>query len=140
MAPSAYPAIVFTVVLLVTNAYFLMGGLPLLVLQHDTPLDQAFVQRFFDIYFKVSLFAAAGATLSYSFWGQIPFAMGAAFMTVLAVLMRRKIVPAMAELGARIQAHEASAVREFRKIHAAALLLNLLQLVVIVWGITKLSV
>ena len=32
-----YGALFFTVVLLVIIAYFLMGGLPLLVLKHDVP-------------------------------------------------------------------------------------------------------
>lgn len=52
MTAAGVAALFFTVVLLVTTAYFLMGGLPLLVLQHDTPLDGRFIRRFFDIYYK----------------------------------------------------------------------------------------
>ena len=33
-----FAALGFTVALLVTTAYFLMGGLPLLILKHDTPV------------------------------------------------------------------------------------------------------
>ena len=32
-------ALVFTVALLVTTAYFIMGSIPLLILKHDTPVD-----------------------------------------------------------------------------------------------------
>ena len=46
---STYIALFFTVVLLVTTAYFIMGGIPLLILAHDTPLDGRFVRRFFEI-------------------------------------------------------------------------------------------
>jgi hypothetical protein len=39
MTATIYPALFFSVVLLVTTAYFLMGGLPLLILKHDTSID-----------------------------------------------------------------------------------------------------
>jgi hypothetical protein len=37
-----HTALFFTVVLRVSSAYFLMGGLPLLMLKHDTPVDARF--------------------------------------------------------------------------------------------------
>lgn len=42
---SLYAALFFTVALLVTTTYFIMGGLPLLILDHSTPLDGRFVKR-----------------------------------------------------------------------------------------------
>ncbi len=48
MSIALYPALVFTVALLVTTAYFLLGGLPLLVLDHDKPLDARFIRGFFN--------------------------------------------------------------------------------------------
>lgn len=139
MPLAAYTAIFFTVVLLVTTAYFLMGGLPLLVLQHDTPLDQRFIQRFFEVYYRAALFAAAGATLSFALWGRWPFALGAAGIAAVAAVLRRRILPAMADIGARIQARDAAAVARFRRAHALALFANVAQLVVLVWGVTQLS-
>lgn len=46
MPLALYPALLFTVALLVTTAYFLLGGLPLLVLDHDTSLDARFIRGF----------------------------------------------------------------------------------------------
>jgi hypothetical protein len=139
MAPPGYAALFFTVVLLVTTAYFLMGGLPLLILSHDTPVDQRFVQRFFDIYYKAAIIAAVGATVSYALWGRVPFALGTSIIAVLALLLRRRVIPAMEHIAAQIQANDTRAIRTFRKVHSAALLLNLSQLVALVWGVTKIS-
>lgn len=136
---AGYPAIFFTVVLLVTTAYFLMGGLPLLVLQHDTPVDGRFVRRFFEVYYQAAIVGAAGGGLSYALWGRWAFALGMGAMAVAAVQLRRRIVPAMASLAARIQAQDVAAVAGFRRLHAMALLVNLLQLVLLVWGITQIS-
>ena len=137
---SGYASLVFTVVLLVTTAYFLMGGLPLLVLAHDTPMDERFVRRFFEIYYQTALVAAVGASLSYALWGRAAFALGTGLMAVLAVVLRRRVVPAMENLGGKIRANEPSAIRTFRKVHSAALLANLVQLVGLVWGVIQISI
>ena len=53
MLTALYVAIVFTVALMVITAYFLMGGLPLLILKHDVPLDARFIRGFFQIYYQI---------------------------------------------------------------------------------------
>jgi hypothetical protein len=139
MSLPGYVALFFTVVLLVTTAYFLMGGLPLLVLTHDTPIDQRFIQRFFDIYYRVAILAAVGAAVGYALWGRASFAIGATAIATITMMLRRRILPAMEHIAAQIQANDTSAIRTFRKVHSAALLVNLTQLVTVVWGVTKLS-
>ena len=42
MSAALIAALIFTVALLVTTAYFLMGSVPLLILKHDTVLDARF--------------------------------------------------------------------------------------------------
>lgn len=135
-----YISLFFTVVILVTTAYFIMGGIPLLILAHDTPMDGRFVRRFFEIYYSAALVGALGATASYAFWGRPLFASGAAVMVLAVLGMRRVILSAMARLTASIQAHDPGAIVKFRQVHAAALLVNLLQLVLIVWGVLHISV
>lgn len=139
MTAPGLAALFFTVVMLVTTAYFLMGGLPLLLLAHDSPVDERFIRRFFEIYYKAAVFGALGAAVSYALWGRWPFALGAAAMAVLAMLLRRRIIPAMARFGRRIQSQDAQAVQAFRLVHATALLVNLLQLVALVWGVMQIS-
>ena len=140
MSSAIYAALCFTVVLLVTTAYFLMGGLPLLILKHDTPLDAKFIRGFFNIYSKAAFFAAAGASASYALSGRPGFALGVAAIALVVVVLRRRLIPAMEQLGAQIQTSDASAIQSFRRVHSAALLVNLAQLVALVWGLTMVSV
>lgn len=139
MAFAIYPALFFTVALLVTTAYFLLGGLPLLVLQHDTGLDARFVRAFFHVYYQAAMATACGAALSYALWGRFGFAAGALGLLALALLLRRHLLAAMARLGERIQAADAAAIHAFRRVHGLALLANLAQLVLIVWAVLRLS-
>ncbi|MBI5259248.1 MAG: hypothetical protein HY855_22280 [Burkholderiales bacterium] len=135
-----FAALVFTVALLVTTAYFLMGGLPLLILQHDTPLDARFIRGFFHVYFVAAMAAAAGAAVSYALLGRPGFAVGAAGIGVAAAVLRRTVLPRMDRLREQMLANDLQAIRRFRRFHLALLGGNLAQLVLLVWSLTKLSV
>lgn len=137
---SAFISLFFTVVLLVTTAYFIMGGLPLLVLAHDTPLDGRFIRRFFEIYYSAALIGTLGAAVSYALWGRPWFALGAAAMAFVVIMVRRLIIPAMERLGSQIQTSDSQAIAGFRKVHAVALLVNLGQLILVVWGVLQIRV
>ena len=133
-----YIALLFTVALMVTTLYFLLGGLPLLTLRHDTPMDARFVRGFFRLYYKTVFVAALGASLGFAIWGKPAFALATAAMALLAQALRRYLIEAMQRLDERIQANHEGSVRRFRRVHGFALSLNLLQLVVLVWGLNKL--
>jgi hypothetical protein len=139
MAWGMYGAFIFTVALLVFTAYFLLGGLPLLVLKHDGPLDARFVRAFFNVYYKVAFWAAVGATISYALWGRVAFALGAAGIALLVSILRKHFLKAMDDIGARIDGSDMEPIRRFRRMHGAALLINLAVLVVLVWGTIRLS-
>jgi hypothetical protein len=133
------PAFFFTVALLVTTAYFLMGGLPLLILQHDTPVDARFIRGFFNLYYRAALVTAVGAAASYTWLGWLGFAAGTAAIALAAALLRSRLIPAMEQLGSQIQTGDEAARVRFRRVHGAALTVNLVQLVALVWGLTRIS-
>jgi hypothetical protein len=139
MSSAIYGAFFFTVALLVTTAYFLLGGLPLLILKHDVPLDARFIRGFFNVYYRAAFWAALGASASYALWGRIAFAAGAAGIAVASTLLQRHFLPVMQQLGARIEMDDREAIHRFRRMHGAALLINLALLVVLVWGTIQLS-
>lgn len=139
MPAAQYPAFVFTVALLVTTAYFLLGGLPLLVLKHDVPLDARFVRGFFSVYYRAAFWTTLGASISFALWGRLAFAVGAAMIAAITVLLRRHLLDAMQRLGDQIAASDEAAIGHFRRVHAAALGVNGVQLVVLVWGLLQLS-
>jgi hypothetical protein len=134
-----YGSFVFTVALLVFTMYFLLGGLPLLILKHDAPLDARFVRAFFNAYYKLTFWAAIGATVSYAVWGRFAFAAGAASIAVVVTALRRRFLQAMEEIGAQIEGSQGLPIRRFRRMHVAALLINVALLVVLVWGTIRLS-
>jgi hypothetical protein len=139
MSSAIYAAIFFTVVLLVTTAYFLMGGLPLLILKHDTPVDAHFIRGFFNVYYKAAFVAATGGAVSFALSGRPAFALGIGAISIVVLLLRRRLIPVMEHLGEQIQTREASAVEKFRHVHSTALVVNLMQLVVLVWGLTQVT-
>ena len=128
-------ALFFTVMLLITTAYFIMGSIPLLVLKHDTPVDARFVRGFFDIYYKAALITASATSISYAFVGRSTLAIGAAGLAVLSIVLRNQIIPKMDALGAQIQSNFMDAIPGFRRTHMTAIAINIAQLVVIVWSL-----
>src|SRR4051794_24544798 len=110
MPAAIYAALFFTVALLVTTAYFLMGGVPLLILKHDTPMDAWFIRRFFTIYYKSVFYAAIGAAASYALSGHFGFAIGTAAIGLVTAALRRRLIPAMELIGGQIQEDGAGAI------------------------------
>ena len=133
MSASLIAALCCTVLLLVTTAYFLLGSIPLLVLQHDTPLDARFVRGFFNTYYLAAMVVAGAAAASYAWAGTLGFALGAAALALLAAAMRRAIIPMMDRLRTQIPTAGAQAIRQFRRAHLSAIAVNLIQLALIVW-------
>ena len=127
--------VLFTVAMLCISAYFLLGSVPLLILKHDTPVDGNFIRSFFNLYYRVAAFVAGAGTLSYAFSGRPWFAVCAAVIAVLSVVLRRTIIAKMDLLRNQIQSTDFEAIPEFRKIHFRAILISLVQLVVVVWSL-----
>lgn len=139
MSVAMFVALAFTVALLVTTAYFIMGSIPLLVLAHDTPLDARFVRGFFNLYYRAAFVAAGATALAYAFAGRLGLAAGAAALAGVAIALRRMIIPKMEALGEQIESRPLDAIAGFRRTHIAAILINIVQLAVILWSLVSLG-
>ena len=139
MSASLIAALFFTVALLGTHGYFLLGSLPLMILKHDTPMDADFVRGFFNTYYLAAMYAASATALSLALSGRLALSAGAVALALLATVLRRKIIPKMDSLRAQLQVSDTSAIPAFRRIHLAAILANLAQLVIIVWSLIATS-
>ena len=135
MSAAMFAALFFTVALLVTTAYFIMGSIPLLILKHDTPLDARFVRGFFNVYYVAAFVTAAATAISYAFASRPGVALGAAVLALIAVVLRNRIIPKMDALGAQIQVDYMNAIPGFRRTHVTAIVINIAQLVAIVWSL-----
>ncbi len=134
MQAAIIAALASTVALLVTTAYFILGSIPLLVLKHDTPLDARFVRGFFNFYYKAAIVAAGATSISYALAGRAALAAGGAGLVLLAIVLRRMVIPKMDALGAQI-AYDADAIPGFRRMHLTAIAINIAQLAAIVWSL-----
>jgi len=140
MSAALMVALLFTVALLVTHAYFLMGSVPLLILKHDIPMDSRFVRSFYNTYYLAAAFNASAAAMSFAVAGRLLFALAAAALALLGVVLRRRVLPRMDSLQAQIQACVTSAIPAFRRIHVVAILVNVAQLAFIVWSLVAASI
>lgn len=140
MSAAMIAALFFTVALLVTTTYFILGSIPLLVLKHDTPLDGRFVRAFFNVYYNAAIITASATALSYALAGRFLFAGGGAVLAMLAVLLRSQIIPKMDLHRTLIQEKGTDAVPGFRRVHVTAILVNMAQLGVIVWSLIAASI
>ena len=140
MSTALLIALFFTVALLVITTYFILGGVPLLILKHDTPMDSRFVRGFFDTCYLVTMMTATATAVSYVFAGWSALAAGAVVLALLAAILRRKIIPRMDALRDQIQVTGEIPRSAFRRIHAAAILINVTQLVLILWSLIAVSV
>ncbi len=132
MSTALIVALIFTVAMICTTAYFFLGSVPLLVLKHDTPKDAHFVRVFFGTYYTGAKWTAAATAIGFAVAGRYWLAAGAAALALLAHGLRKNVLPRMEVVDARIQAGDAQAIRDFRKIHVTALGINVLQLIVMV--------
>jgi hypothetical protein len=139
MSFSLISALFFTVALLVTSVYFLLGSVPLLTLKHDTPLDARFVRGYFNVYYRAAIFTALATCLSYAFSGRPTIAIGAGALAVVAVVMRGQIIPKMDLLGPKIQISPGNALPAFRRVHMTAIAVNLVQICFMVWSLISTS-
>jgi hypothetical protein len=97
------------------------------------------VRGFFNTYYVAATYAAAATSVSYVFAGRLAFAAGAAGLAVSTFLLRQEVMQRMDSLRAELQVNAASAIGAFRRMHVAAILANLAQLVLIVWALIALS-
>src|SRR4029079_12044619 len=98
--------------------------------------DSRFVRGFFNTYYLAAVFAASGAAVSFAFARRPLIATGAGMLVVVALVLRWKITAKMDELGTRIQSGATDAIAGFRRAHVSAILINLAQLVLILWSLT----
>ena len=140
MAAALMAALVATVALLVVTAYFLMGSVPLLVLRHDTPLDARFIRGFYNTYYSGATLSAGATAVAYALAARPAYAAGAAALALLAILLRRTVIPKMDSLRAHMTTSESTAIAGFRRLHVTAILINTAQLGLIVWSLIVLSI
>ena len=126
------------VALLFPMLFFTFASPPLLILRHDTPQDGRFVRGLFHHYYNVVAFAASVGALAQLVIGRFGLAAGMAGVAALAFWLHRWVIPRMDALRERINSGDTAAISQFRRLHVAGMLLNVVQLAVVATGVIKL--
>ncbi len=132
-----FAALICTIPLILSMGYFLMGSLPLLILNHDSPLDARFIRGFFRIYYLAVMCTGMFAAAAYVYAGSLGYAAGVAVIVLLALILRKVVLPRMDALLTRIETADAVTIAEFRRIHITGMAVNFAQLAALVWGLFR---
>lgn len=128
-----------TIALLLPMVFFLFASPPLLVLKHDTPQDARVIRALFHIYYTLVMIVAGLGALGQALVGRTTHALAMAGVAVFVFGLRRWIIPRMDVLRGTIAQGDAAAVSRFRRLHIAGIVLNMAQLVAVVWGIAPMA-
>jgi len=128
------------VILLFPMGVFMLASPPLLILKHDTPLDGRFIRGLFNLYYiavmTIGVIAAAGCALV----GRGTVAVAMIVLVAFVFGVRLVVISQMDQLRGAIAAGELTAVSRFRRLHIAGMVLNVVQLGIVAWGMTRLVI
>ncbi len=128
-----------TIALLLPTVFFMFASPPLLVLKHDTPQDAHVIRTLFHIYYTLVLVVASVGALGQAWVGRFTHALAIGCVGAFVFALRRWIIPRMDVLRATMANGDAVARFGFRRLHVAGIVLNMAQLVVVVWGIAPMA-
>lgn len=129
-------ALLFTVLLLAVTTYFLLGSIPLLILKHDNPIDGPFIRSFYITYFRIAIVVSVATMLSYLMSSRPAFAMGATVIALLTMFLRWRLISLMDRLNAQIHEESVVFIPDFRKVHKAAIRINVIQFLAILGSLS----
>jgi len=132
-------ALVSAVVLLVWMGFFLAGSLPLLILKHDTPVDSHFIRGLFNVYYTAIMSVGAVGALSSALAGRPAIALALGGVAAIGFAGRHWFIARMDIVRSTMTADDTSAIRQFRRLHIAGMLINFLLLAAFCVGMTRVS-
>jgi hypothetical protein len=135
---NAFP-LLSIVVLLFPMGVFMLASPPLLILKHDTPVDGRFIRGLFNLYYLGVVTVAAVAAAGCALLGYRAVALAMAGLAVFVLVIRGWVISRMDTLRSEITRGESMAVRRFRRLHIAGMVINVIQLGTVAWGMTRLA-
>ena len=126
--------------LLVWMGFFMMGSLPLLILKHDTPVDSRFIRGLFNLYYMAIMATGIVGALQRRLRrtrrrrprDSAPSRRSASRAGIGSIAR-------MDAVRSTITADDARAIRRFRRLHIAGMLLNVVMLAVVFVGMLRIS-
>lgn len=119
--------------------YFILGGLPLLILKYDHPSDARLIRGFFDVHYIVSMCIAVVGTLANVLSDRPVLAAAIACVGLTGFTARSMIVSRLDGLRSTIDATNAPAMRRFRRLHLTGMAINVLLIAGMIWALAASS-
>jgi len=130
-------ALVSTVLLLISLGFSVLGTTPLLVLKHNLPMDSRVVRQVFHYCYRLIAVMAIAASIGQALAGRPIMAVGTGCIATLAVVLHPWMITRMDALRGTMHDGDMNAIRRFRELHFAGIVLNCTQLAVFVWVMTQ---
>jgi hypothetical protein len=130
-------ALVFTVLLLMSLGFSVLGAAPLLILKHDVAMDSRVVRQVFHYCYRIVTVVALVAAVAYASVGRLPLAAGIGCIAALAIGMHHWLLTRMDALRATMHDGDSAALAQFRKLHITGIALNAVQLVAMGFAMTQ---
>jgi hypothetical protein len=130
-------ALVFTVLLLMSLGFSVLGSTPLLILKHDVAMDSRVVRQVFHYCYRLVTVMAVVASLAYAFAGRPLLSAGIGCIAVVAIVMHHWLLTRMDALRATMHEGDTAALSRFRRLHVTGIALNAVQLVAMGFATTQ---
>jgi hypothetical protein len=138
MIAGAFPLLA-TVVLLFPMGVFMFTTPPLLILKHDTPVDGRFIRGLFNLYYVSVITLASVGAAGCLIVGKIAVALAMGGLGVFVAGIRRWMISNMDRQREGMARGQPGAIPRFRRLHMTGMALNVLQLAIVAWAMTKLA-
>lgn len=130
-------ALVSTGLLLISLGFSVLGTTPLLVLKHNLPMDSRVVRQVFHYCYRLVAVVAIAASFGHALAGRPLLSVGTGCIAILAVVLHSWMLTRMDALRGTMHDGDMNAIRRFRELHVAGIVLNCTQLAAFVWVMTQ---
>ncbi|MDO9357393.1 MAG: hypothetical protein Q7T70_00180 [Polaromonas sp.] len=131
--------LVSTVFLLMSLGFSVLSSTPLLILKHDMPMDSRVIRQVFHYSYRLITIMASASSLAFALAGRPWPSLAMACIAIMALTLHCVVLSRMDTLRTTMHDGDTAAISRFRKLHVTGIALNLTQLVLLVWGITRVA-
>ena len=132
-------ALVSTVLLLMSLGFSVLGATPLLILKHKRPMDSTVIRQVFHYCYRLVTVVAIAASIGHALAGRPVLSTCTGGIALMALALHHWMLTRMDALRSTMHGGDLPAIRRFRELHVAGIALNFMQLAVVGWAMTQVT-
>ncbi len=130
-------ALVSTVLLLMSLGFSVLGATPLLILKHKRPMDSTVIRQVFHYCYRLVTVVAIAASTGHALAGRPVLSTCTGGIALMALALHHWMLTRMDAVRPTMHDGDIHAIRRFRELHIAGIVLNLTQLAALVGAMTQ---